>query len=110
MTRMKHLCGLAAVAGVVGCGCSDVALNRITPEEQTIHVGQSTTLTYATGGGCRSGNGFTDVSLHDSPTVWHTRDTLVIALDTLSGRVIGLTAGDAQVFSGGGSSAIVHVR
>ena len=110
MTMMKHVLGLSAVVGVVGCGCADVALNRVTPAEQTIGVGQSMTLTYATGGACRSGNGFTEVSLHEGPTVWHTKDTLVIALDTLTGRVTGRTPGDAQVVSGGGSSATVHVQ
>jgi hypothetical protein len=110
MGRINRLLRPIAALGLVSCGCKDVALNRVTPSDQTIHVGQAIVLSYATGGGCRDGGGLTDVSLHDAPTVWHTHDTLVITLDTISGRVLGRMVGDAQVFSGGGSSAAIHVR
>jgi len=107
---MKYIVGFVVVLAASGCGCKDFALSRVTPEEQTIGVGESLTLVYSTGGGCEAGNGVTDVSLHASPTVWHTRDTLVVTVDALTGRVIGRAVGDAQVVSGGGSSATIHVR
>lgn len=113
---MKHimLASLCAVAvlELAACsgGCADVALNRVEPSEQTLLVGQSITLTYETGSACRSGDRITDTDLHQSPTVWHTADTLVVALDTLTGRVTGRAPGDATIISGGGSSALIHVQ
>ena len=59
----------ACTISLVGCGCKDVALNSVSPKELTLVVGQSATLVYSTGGGCRSGNGFTDVDLHEAPTI-----------------------------------------
>ena len=109
-TMVRHLVALACMASIWGCGCADVAFNRVDPAEPTIAVGQSVTLVYSTGGGCRSADGLTDVDLHEAPTIWHTTDTLVVALDTLSGRVTGRSTGTAFVYSGGGSSATVHVH
>jgi len=100
----------ACTISLVGCGCKDVALNSVSPKELTLVVGQSATLAYSTGGGCRAGNGFTDVDLHEAPTIWHSSDTLVATVDTLTGRVTGRSPGDAAVFAGGGSSATIHVH
>jgi hypothetical protein len=107
---LKPVFSLACVAAVTGCGCAGVGLSRVDPAEPTIAVGQSVTLVYSTGGGCRSGDGLTDVNLHATATVWHTTDTLIVALDTLTGRVTGRSPGAAFVYSGEGSSATVHVR
>jgi len=73
-------------------------------------VGRSATLVYSPGRRCRSGAGFTDVDLHEAPTIWHSSDTLVVTVDTLTGRVTGRSPGDVSVYSGGGSSAAVHVH
>jgi|SRR5215831_3725933 len=107
---LKLVFSQACVAGIVGCGCADVGLSRVSPAELTLAVGQSATLVYSTGGGCRSGNRTTDIVLHEAPTVWHSRDTVVVAVDSLTGCVIGRSAGTAQVYSGGGSAATVHVQ
>ena len=107
---VKVVFALVCVVGSVGCGCADVALNRVAPAELTLAVGQSATLVYSTGGGCRSGNRTTDIELHEAPTVWHSRDTLVVTVDSLTGRVTGRSAGTAQVYAGGGNAATVHVQ
>jgi len=108
---MRRLMFLAAgTIGVIGCGCRDVALNRVSPAELMLTIGQSATLAYSTGGGCRSGDGFTSVDLHAAPTIWHSSDTLVVTVDTLTGRVTGRSPGEASVYSGGGSSAAIHVH
>src|SRR5690242_9395470 len=108
MRRMTLLS--ACTIGVGGCGCKGVALNSVSPPEVTLAVGQSATLSYSTGGACRSGNKFTDVDLHEAPTIWRSSDTLVVTVDSLTGRVTGLRPGDATVYSGGGSSAAIHVH
>jgi hypothetical protein len=95
---------------VAGCGCMDVALNRVTPEEASIRVGESIMLVYESGGGCHSGNAIVDVHYDVTPTIWRTVDTLIVTLDTLSGRVTGRNPGDARIVSGGGSGSVVHVR
>ena len=100
----------ACTLSVVGCGCKGVALNSVAPTEVTLAVGQSAALTYSTGGGCRSGDGFASVDLHEAPTIWHSSDTLVATVDTLTGRVTGRSPGNAFVYSGGGSSAAIHVH
>ena len=100
----------ACALSIIGCGCKDVALNSVAPTELTLAVGQSAMLTYSTGGACRSGDGFTDVDLHEAPTIWRSSDTLVVMVDTLTGRVTGRSPGSASVYSGGGSSAAIHVH
>src|SRR5215831_6928507 len=99
---VKLVMALACVVSIVGCGCAGVALSRVSPAEVTLAVGQSATLVYSTGGGCRSGNRTTDIDLHEAPTVWHSADSLVVAADSLTGRVTGRSPGTAQVYSGGG--------
>ena len=101
---------LVLAAMLTGCGCAGVALTRVSPAEQTIHVGESVTLQHETGGGCRSGNHLTDVEVRTTPTVWHTDDTLVVRLDTLTGRVTGLAVGDALILAADFSRATIHVR
>jgi hypothetical protein len=101
---------VVCVALFTGCGCADVALNQVTPNQQTLRVGESVTLTYETGGACMVNNRATDVDLHSVPTVWHTADTLVVAVDSLTGRVTGRAPGAAWVVSGGGSGARIQVQ
>jgi hypothetical protein len=95
---------------IAGCGCKGVGLNRVSPADQTIRVGESVTVEYKTGGGCVNGNHLTDVELDAVATVWHTVDSLVVGLDTLTGRVTARAPGEAWVVSGGGSGARIHVR
>jgi hypothetical protein len=106
---MRFLFTLVIVVGLTGCGCADVGMEQVSPMEQTLKVSQSTTLQYQTGGACRTGDHFTDISLHTASTVWHTSDTLIVVLDTLTGRVTGRAPGDAHVIAGG-TVATIHVR
>lgn len=109
--RILPFLGLSLCTGLVaGCACADVALNQVIPPTQTLRVGESVTLQYETGGGCQSGNRTTDIDLHSAATVWHTSDTLVVAVDSISGRVTGRALGDAWVVSGGGSGSRIHVQ
>lgn len=108
--NIRTLCIFLLAAALTGCGCAGVAFTRVSPAEQTIHVGESVTLQHETGGGCRSGDHLTDVETRTTPTVWHTSDTLVVRLDTLSGRVTGRTVGDAVVLAEDFSRADIHVR
>lgn len=78
---LRAMIVLACTLSVIGCGCRDVALNSVAPTELTLAVGESATLTYSTGGGCRSGDGFASVDLHEAPTIWHSSDTLVATVD-----------------------------
>jgi hypothetical protein len=81
------------------------------PTDASIRVGESVTLLYETGGGCVTGNGVSNVEMHSASTTWHTTDTLVVRLDSLTGIVMGRSPGVAQVRGGPGLDIVtIHVQ
>ena len=95
-----------------GCGdCAGVGVSRVTPTDATIRVGESVNLLYETGGGCVSNDRVTNIDVHSAPTTWHTTDTLVVRLDSLTGIVTGRTPGTAQVRGGPSLDTVtIHVQ
>jgi hypothetical protein len=104
------LCVVMPVAGLSGCGCADVGIDRVAPAERTLAVGESVTLVHETGGGCMVNNRLTEVTTRQVTSVWRTSDTAIVALDTLTGRVTGRAPGDAQVTADADVRALIHVR
>jgi hypothetical protein len=102
------LLGIVEVSlAATGCGdCAGIGLSRVTPTSATLRVGESITLLYETGGGCATKNGVTNIHLQPAPTVWRTSDTLIVRLDTLTGRVTGRSPGLAQVRGGSAPEAV----
>ena len=87
-------------------------LQRVTPTNATIAVGQTVTLKYQSGGYCA---GETPTEADYGPVVstsWKTADTSVVFLDSLAGVVTGRAAGDAQIvaFVNPTAIAVIHVR
>ena len=82
---VSSLVALSATA----CDCFTLIV-RINPPATTIRVGQSTKLRHEHGVGCGS-------PLSPVVTSWHTADTFVVRLDTLSGMVTGRSPGTAHV-------------
>jgi hypothetical protein len=97
--------------GVSGCGdCAGVGLSRLSPTEQTIAVGQSFVASYEEGGSCT--NTFAPVP---NRAKWHTAETSIVEVDSITGRVTGKRVGDALVVpdqgvTTGPMSVLVHVR
>jgi hypothetical protein len=95
---------------LTGCGCAGVGLDRVRPTDAIIAVGQTITLEYQTGGYCH-GSSPTESDYVTVPTHWTTKDTLIVALDTLTGRVSGRAIGDANVtMATRGYLVAIHVR
>jgi hypothetical protein len=82
---VSSLIALSATA----CDCFTLIV-RINPPATSIRVGQTTTLHHDDGLACRS-------PLSPSVTSWHTVDTLIVRLDTMSGMVTGRSPGTAHV-------------
>jgi len=97
--------------GTEACGdCAGVGLTRVTPTEQTIHVGESFVATYEEGGSCNKI--FTPVA---NGVTWSSAETTIVAVDSLSGQVTGKQIGDALVVPSlygtiAPLSILVHVR
>jgi hypothetical protein len=83
---VSSLVALSATA----CGDCFTLIVRINPPATTIRVGQSFNLRHEDSVGCGS-------PLSPGVTSWHTVDTLVVRLDTLSGMVMGRSPGTAHV-------------
>jgi hypothetical protein len=99
---------------LTGCAyetvCAGVGLERVTPIEPTIAVGASFTARYEEGGTCTPGH-VTAADYHAVPLTWRTPDTLVVAVDAVTGRVTGKAVGDARISSDErGFMLAVHVR
>jgi hypothetical protein len=107
--RVPSLLASLLTLSLASCGCADVGLAQVTPNDRTLRVGESVTLVYETGGACMVKNQATDVELHTATTIWCSADTLIVVLDTMTGRVTGRSPGEAWVVSGGGSGARIHV-
>ena len=111
MNLLNALSGLALLVSVSGCGdCAGVKLSRLGVTERTIAVGQSFVATYEEGGSCSG-------SFEPVPdrVQWSTRETTVVGVDSLTGRVTGKGVGDALVVPNvgvttGPLSVLVHVR
>jgi hypothetical protein len=105
------LCAAAVTFGVQACGdCAGVGLSRLSPTEQTIHVGDTFVATYEEGGSCHET--FAPIS---NRVTWSSAETRIVAVDSLSGRVTGKQVGDALVVPSAGvttgpQSILVHVR
>jgi Bacterial Ig-like domain (group 2) len=104
---VASLLGLSSQA----CGdCAGVGLSRLTPTEQTIHVGEAFVATYEEGGSCS--NAFAPVP---NRVTWASAETTIVVVDSLTGRVTGKRLGDALVVPSSGvttgpQSILVHVR
>ena len=108
---------LVAPLALAGCKlgdkvCAGLPLQRVTPTNTTIAVGQKVTLKYQSGGYCA---GETPTEADYGPvisTAWRTSDTSVVFLDSLTGAVTGRAPGDAQVVAvlNPTAIAVIHVR
>lgn len=98
--RIGLACSLVLTACTETTGCPAVLVTRVVPGDTTIGVGQSFTARYQT----RDCNG----RWNDQVVHWTTSDSLVIALDTLTGKVTGRSVGDAVITSV--VQVSVHVR
>ena len=76
-------------------------------------MGQSFVVIYQDGGMCL-GERITDANYHTVPTTgWYTPDTLIVRVDSLTGRVTGRAVGSAHIGNtlvGVSLGGIVHVR
>jgi hypothetical protein len=114
--RLLGLAGLALSSALIGsCRASEVCagfgLIRVLPSDTTISVGQSFLAVLQLGGGC-AGQTVTDANYHTAATAWFSMDSLVVTVDSLSGRVTGRAKGDAVLVATewGGPATTVHVR
>ena len=102
---------VALVLSAQGCGdCAGVGVTRLSPSEQTIHVGQSFVANYEEGGSCL--NMFAPVA---NRVTWSSAETTIVAVDSLTGQITGKRVGDALVVPSSGvttgpQSIYVHVR
>lgn len=93
------------------CGdCAGVGLSRLSPTEQTIHVGESFVATYEEGGSCHEA--FAPVP---NRVTWSSAEVTVVAVDSITGQVTGKRVGDALVVPSFGVTTgpqriLVHVR
>lgn len=107
-----RIVGALAILSLGACSehpCSGSGLVRVSPETVTIAVGQSTTVQYQEGDSCLP----TAEQFHAVASHWSTRDTTVVGVDSLSGRVVGRAVGDASVAAAtlvGPLPVLVHVR
>jgi hypothetical protein len=111
---MTHSFTVLLLFGLTGCGekvCAGLPLSRITPAETTIAVGQRLTPRYQEGGYC-SGDVPTEADYRNVPTHWVTKDTGVVAVDSLTGTVTGRAPGDARLSPNANPfmSLLLHVR
>ena len=94
----------ATLLGTAACArdaeeqvCAGLSLSDLRPgPEQTIRVGETFTAEYRVGDMCY-GNPLPD--LGRVPVRWNTADSLVVRVDSVSGRVLGLTRGEALVWA-----------
>ena len=114
IVRILVHCVVVAFASICAEACTDlcsgVGLSRLSPTEQTIHVGESFVANYEEGGSCS--NTF-------APEVgivrWSSAETTTVVVDSLTGQVTGKHVGDALVvpslgITTGPQSILVHVR
>jgi hypothetical protein len=113
-TKMSFVSRMVVILGAVGtqaCGdCAGVGLSRLSPTEQTIHVGESFVALYEEGGSCHET--FAPVPNRVS---WSSAETRIVSVDSLTGKVTGKQIGDALVVPSAGvttgpQSILVHVR
>lgn len=107
MRAVLFLIGAALLCS--GCGdrvCAGVEMVRAVPGDTTIHVGDSFTMRAEEGGSCDEVH-ITDP--HPVSLTWTTRDTLIVQVDSTTGRVTGRSPGDAHV-AGDVFVVTVHVR
>ena len=91
--------------------CAGVGLIRVVPTDTTIAVGGSFNALSQEGESC--GGPLTEANFNGprvNPGHWSTGDTLIITVDSASGRVTGRGKGDAHVADGKGGNGVVHVR
>jgi hypothetical protein len=74
----------------VNSSVATIGVGGVNPSVATIRVGQRVTLRHEHGFSCGS-------PLAPGATSWHTADTLIVYLDTLSGDVTGRSPGTAHV-------------
>ena len=112
MRTRLYLLLVAAAAGCEGPCIAGVGLMRVVPGERTIAAGQSYTVKYQEGGGCPTEDGdIIGEHYRDVRVTWSSSDPAVARVDSLTGRVIGLRRGDAELIADNYRGVgIVHVR
>ena len=106
------LFGLVGALASCDKNCAGVGLSRVLPGDTTIAVGQSFVIIYQDGGTC--GGRITDANYHTVPTTgWYTPDTLIVRVDSVTGRVTGRAVGTAHILNprvGVVLGGLVHVQ
>lgn len=108
----RRLCAVVLPVLTAACGdritCAGVGLARLSPVDTTIGVGATFAVHYQEGGTCSDES---HAKYYDVPIVWHTADTAIVRLDSLSGRVTGRAIGDAHLSAVDRALVVsVHVR
>jgi hypothetical protein len=80
--------------GLFGSDCAGIALDRLTPMDTTIHVGESFVVRYEEGSTCGP---VRESDYHTVPLTWTTADSLIVRLVPAAARVTGLSVGDARL-------------
>lgn len=102
--------------GITGCGdkltCAGIGLvPRVMPTDTTIGAGTSFVARLEEGGTCSDES---HAVYHSVPATWLTSDTIVVRVDSVSGRVTGRSVGDAHIAALDQGSVVsvvsVHVR
>jgi hypothetical protein len=102
MHHHLHSLLLPALLAAAGCGateevCAGLSVSELRPgAEHTMRVGEAFTAEYRVGDTCY-GQPMPD--LGRAPVHWATADSAIVHVDSVSGRVRGLAAGDAVVWA-----------
>ena len=116
MLARKHarLAVLAAIGiGLAACGnhvCADVGgTTFVTPSDTTIPIGGIATMKSLARAGYCVGDG-PPPAPQLRATRWHSSDTIVVALDSMTGRVVGRAVGNAMIADDFQQPAVIRVR
>ena len=90
--------------------CAGIGLSRILPTDTTIAVGKRFTATFQDGGYCY-GEAITEADYTTRKTSgWFSLNPSIVIVDSLTGVVTAIEAGDAKISTTAGGVAVVHVR
>jgi hypothetical protein len=106
------ICAWTSVLLVVGCdkNCAGLGATRILPVDTTIAVGRTFTATFQDGGYCY-GEAITEARYETKKVSgWISLNPAVATVDSVTGVVTTLAAGDATISTLFGGQTTVHVR